>query len=92
MQKAYAKLEGLGGGTVRLDDIAKNFDCSLHPSVVSGKRSEEELYMDFMSLWDTQVKEGIVSLDEFCQYYSDCACGCSDEDFEKMMKDAWKYE
>jgi hypothetical protein len=32
---------------------------------VSGKKSEEEVYMEFMSLWDTQEKDGIVTLAEF---------------------------
>jgi len=32
---------------------------------MSGKKSEEEVYMEFMSLWDTQEKDGIVTLAEF---------------------------
>jgi hypothetical protein len=29
--------------------------------VASGKKSEEEGYLEYMSLWDTQIKDGVVS-------------------------------
>lgn len=53
VKKAYAKLDVNGDGCVRLDDIAKLFDASCHPDVISGKKHESDLYMEFMSLWDT---------------------------------------
>ena len=53
VKKAYAKMDVNGDGSVRLDDIAQFFDASKHPDVVSGKKSEQDLYMEFMSLWDT---------------------------------------
>lgn len=67
--KAYGKLDVNGDGTVRLDDIAKLFDASRHPDVLSGKKDESDVYMEFMSLWDTQVKDGIITWEEFCGYY-----------------------
>lgn len=48
--------------------------------------------MEFMSLWDTQEKDGIVTFEEFCQYYSDISASCeTDEEFEAIMQNAWKY-
>ena len=67
--RAYKKLDVNGDGTVRLDDIAKLYDASQHPEVISGKKSEQDVYMEFMGLWDTQVKDGVVTLEEFEQYY-----------------------
>lgn len=50
---AYKKLDVTGDGKVTLDDIAKLYDASQHPDVVQGKRSEQDIFMEFMSLWDT---------------------------------------
>ena len=47
--------------------------------------------MVFMSLWDTQVKDGIVSFDEFLDYYRDISCSVdSDEDFVAIIDASWK--
>ena len=74
-----------------LDDIAKLYNVLSHPEVASGAKSEHDVYMEFMSLWDTQVKDGVVTLDEFMQYYRDISASCdSDEEFCAIMDAAWK--
>jgi len=61
--------------------------------VVSGKKEEGDLYMEFMSLWDTQVKDGIVTWEEFSGYYRDISCSTeSDAEFYNIMNKAWKLE
>lgn len=75
-----------------MDDIAQLFDVSAHPDIVSGKKSAEQVYMEFLSLWDTQEKDGIVTFDEFCDYYSDISASIDDDEyFAEMMKSAWKF-
>ena len=49
-----------------LDDIARLYNVSSHPEVVNGSKADQDVYMEFMSLWDTQVKDGIITFDEFC--------------------------
>ena len=64
---------------------------SLHPDVVNKKKTPEQAYREFMSLWDTQVADGIVTLDEFNEYFRDVSCSIdTDEYFAAMMKSAWK--
>lgn len=93
VKKAYEKLDVNKDGCVRLDDIAKIYDASCHPDVVSGKKDEGDLYMEFMSLWDTQVKDGVVTWDEFLGYYKDISCSTeSDAEFYNVMQKAWKLE
>jgi hypothetical protein len=49
--------------------------------------------MEFMSLWDTQVKDGIVTLDEFMEYYKDISASVdNDDEFVLIVKNAWKLE
>jgi len=82
-----------GDGTVRLDDIAKLYDVSKHPRVISGASDPREIYLTFMSLWDTQVPDGIVTFDEFLDYYRDISASYDDDAaFVAMMKSAWRLE
>ncbi len=88
---AYEKLDINKDGSVRLDDIAKIYDASKHPDVLQGKKSPEQVFREFMSLWDTQDKDGIVTFEEFCDYYSDVSASIDDDDyFAQMMRSAWK--
>jgi len=88
---AYNKLDVNGDGQVTLDDVAKLYDVSLHPDVVDKRKTPEQAYKEFMSLWDTQVADGVVTFDEFCDYMRDVSCSIDTDDyFEAMMKSAWK--
>ena len=74
-----------------LDDIAKLYDVSQHPDVKDGKKTPEQAYREFMSLWDTQVADGIVTFEEFCEYFKDVSASIdTDEYFAVMMQSAWK--
>ena len=72
---AYAKLDVNGDGQVTIDDVKLRYNCSKHPDVVAGRKTENEVLGSFMSLWDTQEKDGIVTIAEFTKYYSDISCG-----------------
>ena len=88
---AYEKLDINGDGCVSLEDVAKLYDASFHPDVQSGKKTPEDVYMEFMSQWDTQVADGIVTFDEFMEYFRDVSASIdTDEYFDVMMRNAWK--
>jgi len=53
IKRAYEKLDVTKDGRVTLDDIAKLYSASSHPEVCSGAKTETDIYMEFMSLWDT---------------------------------------
>lgn len=91
IRQAYNKLDVTKDGKVLLEDIAKLYDAGSHPDVVSGRRSQEQVFFEFMSMWDTQKRDGIVTFDEFCDYYADISAGIdSDEYFSGMINSAWK--
>lgn len=91
IRQAYDKLDVNKDGNVTLEDIAKLYDASFHPDVISKKKTPEEVYMEFMSQWDTLVADGIVSFDEFMEYFKDVSASIdTDEYFEVMMRNAWK--
>lgn len=91
IRAAYNKLDVNKDGQVKLDDIAKLYDVSQHPDVISQKMTPEQAYRQFMTLWDTQVADGVVTFEEFCDYYRDVSASIdTDEYFGVMMTNAWK--
>ena len=61
------------------------------PQARAGAKSDSDIFMEFMNLWDTQVKEGIVSMEEFCAYHEDIsALVPTDEAFDVYMKTVFK--
>jgi len=93
IRKAYEKLDKNKDGKVTLEDIAKIYDVSYHPDIVSGKMTPEQVYKQFMSLWDTQIADCIIHFEEFCDYYKDVSASIdTDEYFGVMMKNAWRLD
>ena len=46
-----------------------------------------------MSVWETHKRDGIVTVEEFEDYYKDMSAGIdSDEYFETMVINAWKLD
>lgn len=88
---AYDKLDKNKDGKVTLDDIAKIVDVSQFPEVVNGQKTAKQVYMQYMSCWETQEVDGVVTYDEFVDYYKDVSASVdSDEMFAAIMKSAWK--
>jgi Ca2+-binding EF-hand superfamily protein len=91
INQAYGKLDVNKDGLVKLDDIAEIYDASKHPDVMDGKKTENEVFLEFMEKWDTQEKDGIITISEFYDYFKDVSASIdTDEYFEAMMKSAWK--
>jgi Ca2+-binding EF-hand superfamily protein len=90
IKAAYNKLDVNKDGQVTLDDIAKLYDVNAHPDVKNGRRAGE-CYREFLALFDTQVADGIVTFDEFCDYFKGMSAAIEDDAFfAQMMKNAWK--
>lgn len=46
-----------------------------------------------MKKWDTQEQDGIVTAEEFVEYFKDVSASIDDDAyFEQMMKNAWKLD
>lgn len=87
---AYEKLDKNGDGRVTLDDIAQIYDASKHPEVKAGRMTEEQVFNQYMSMWDTEKPDGIITMSEFARYYEDLSASIdSDEYFEAVIKSAW---
>jgi hypothetical protein len=67
------------------------YDVSHNPDVKSGKKTPRQALQEFMSQWDRFDNDGIVTLDEFEDYYKEVSASIDDDDyFELMIRNAWR--
>ena len=87
---AFKKLDKTGNGIVDIQDLVNTYDVSFHPKYKSGEMSKNDILNEFMSQWDTCVKDNKITLEEFVEYYNDVSASIDEDDyFELMMRNAW---
>ena len=87
---AYDVLDKTKDGLVTIEDIMIAYDVTYHPDFASGRKTKEEVILEFMSIWETHRKDGIVTKEEFEDYYKDVSCSIDGDDyFELMIRNAW---
>lgn len=98
VDQAFKKLDIDGSGIVDFDEIKKLYNCKKHPDVISGKKTEDEVYTEFMETFQLHaaikgkgVKDREISREEFQEYYENISASIDRDDyFELMMTNAWK--
>ena len=87
---AYKVLDKSGDGLVTLDDVMTAYDATCHPDFIGGRKTEKEIISEFMQVWETHKKDGIVTVEEFEDYYKDISASIDEDDyFELMIRNAW---
>jgi len=90
INQAFSRLDKDGSGSVTLSDLVTVYNTRFDPEVISGSKTHEQAVAEFMSQWDTIDKDGVVTLEEFQEYYKDVSASVDDDDyFELMMRNAW---
>lgn len=90
VHQAYRVLDKDGSGLVTIKDIEMAYDVSFHPDFQSGRKTKDEILREFMCVWETHKKDGIVTVEEFEDYYKDVSCSVDEDDyFELMIRNAW---
>jgi len=87
---AYDVLDVTGDGVVKYNDIEQAYNTDCCAEVLAGIKTKEEVLQDFFDQWDTQEKDGVVTRQEFAEYYRNCSASIDDDDyFELMIRNAW---
>eukprot|EP00518_Triparma_eleuthera_P015802 CAMPEP_0197563110 /NCGR_PEP_ID=MMETSP1320-20131121/28147_1 /TAXON_ID=91990 /ORGANISM="Bolidomonas sp., Strain RCC2347" /LENGTH=337 /DNA_ID=CAMNT_0043124891 /DNA_START=53 /DNA_END=1063 /DNA_ORIENTATION=+ len=90
VRMAYDILDADGSGEVTIDDIRGAYDCSQHPKVMSGDMTEDEALEEILETYEQGEADGIVTFQEFLEYYRDVSAGIDDDQyFELMIRNAW---
>ncbi|XP_069485505.1 calcyphosin-2 isoform X2 [Ambystoma mexicanum] len=91
VRKAYMKLDPNKSGTVTMIDINKFYCSKMHPQVLSGTATEEEIRCALLeTLQDACSNPNEVSYCEFEDYYEGLSIGImNDEDFVNVLRNSW---
>jgi Ca2+-binding EF-hand superfamily protein len=104
IKKAFNKLDANGNGAIEVDDIKKTYNAENHPDVRSKKKTEMQVLSEFLETFeahrkmtkgDTKSKkgDGVVTLNEFMDYYSNVSASIDNDDyFQLMITNAWNLE
>ena len=84
-------------GLLDIEDIRELYNADKHPDVMSGKRTSDQVLVEFLETFETQLdliqggqRDGQVSLDEFLEYYRNVSCSIDvDEYFCLMINNSW---
>jgi hypothetical protein len=92
VRMAFAKLDKNGSGEITIDDLKGVYDCSKHPAVKSGAKTEDDVLGEFLAKFEVKpIKDGIVSWDEFLQYYKQMSADIPHDDyFVLLLRKAWQ--
>jgi Ca2+-binding EF-hand superfamily protein len=88
---AFSMLDKNGNGELEPDELINRYDASKHPDVMRGFRTEEEILREFLETFEVGgIKDGVVTQQEFINYYTNISSSIDDDDyFELMIRNAW---
>ncbi|KAI9918962.1 hypothetical protein PsorP6_011777 [Peronosclerospora sorghi] len=87
---AFKVLDADGSGVVDLNDIKAKYSAKDHPQVLQGRKSEDDVLLEFLDTFDGGEKDGKVHPNEFVRYYANVSASIDDDDyFELVIRNAW---
>uniref|UniRef100_A0A7S3PJB3 EF-hand domain-containing protein n=1 Tax=Aplanochytrium stocchinoi TaxID=215587 RepID=A0A7S3PJB3_9STRA len=87
---AFNRMDRDGSGEITFEDIENIYDVSENPEVKSGKKSPKQALKEFLQQFDQGDKDGIITEEEFLEYYRCLSASIENDDyFELMMRNAW---
>ncbi len=93
VRQAFRVLDKTGTNSINTDDVRHVYDPSSHPDVIDGKISEDEALRQFLDAFDSGDKDGLVSFEEFLEYYTNLSASIeNDYEFGSMLRTAWNLD
>lgn len=90
VQEAFASIDVNGDGKLTVQDLMLKFRSFSHPDVFSGKRTEQEVFAEYLEGFDIISKDGLITLSEFEHYYEHLSSIVSRDDFfVASVRNAW---
>lgn len=82
-------------GALTVQDVSGRYDCSIHPEVIAGARTEVEVLQAFLAGFDGSLgpKSAIVTPEKFVAHYNNVSASVDDDEyFELMMRNCWHLD
>jgi len=93
VDKAFLKFDKDGSGEIEAVDLKGVYNCSQHPAVKKGEKTENQVFMEFLQNFGDVNKDGKLSRKEWNDYYSAVSASVDNDDhFVLLMRMAWKLD
>lgn len=96
VNKAFNVLDADGNGYLDYQDVMGKYDTSKHPAVIDGRKTERQVLEEFLSTFEqhkSQNPDGIVTPEEFSEYYANVSASIDDDAyFAQMMNSSWNLD
>eukprot|EP00831_Metopus_contortus_P032379 TRINITY_DN2616_c0_g1_i3.p2 TRINITY_DN2616_c0_g1~~TRINITY_DN2616_c0_g1_i3.p2 ORF type:complete len:250 (+),score=45.74 TRINITY_DN2616_c0_g1_i3:434-1183(+) len=92
VQKIFSMMDRDNSGKITVSDIEKIYVVTKHPDFIEKRKSKEEILGEFLSNFEGAKgnKDGIITKQEFFDYYNDLSMSISSDDyFVQMIESAW---
>lgn len=98
VRRAFNKLDASRDGVVNMKEFSRHYSGAMHPDVRSGKKTEEEVLIDFMDTFEQHhallnqgaTNDNNISLEEFMEYYNNISVNIdNDSYFDLMISNTW---
>jgi len=89
--KAFAKFDRDGTGTITPSDLRGVYNASAHPKVLKGQMTEDQVFQEFLQSFADANKDGVITKQEWDEYYDSVSANIDDDEhFVELMKSCWK--
>lgn len=101
-KKAFDIMDKDKSGILDINDIRQNYNAKQHPDVKSGKKTEDEILLEFLDTFEDHFcdmkgqadsRDGKINIDEWYEYYNNVSMSVdTDEYFLAMMNSSWNLD
>ena len=91
IKMAFDCLDKDRSGEITVDEMIEAYNFEKDPEVAAGNKTVNQAARDFMKQWDRFDSDGLVTYEEFEDYYKAISAGIDGDDyFELMIRNAWR--
>lgn len=91
IDKAFLKFDKDGSGFIEASDLKGIYSAQIHPKVISGQMTEDEVFLEFLAHFGDRNRDGKIQRDEWNDYYAAVSASIDNDDhFVQLMCTAWK--
>jgi Ca2+-binding EF-hand superfamily protein len=87
--RVFRSIDTDGDGVISMTDIGACFNPKNHPDVKAGRKSVPALLQEFFETFSTITSTGLVTLEQFTDYYANILAFEDDIYFDELMQSLW---
>jgi len=101
-RRCFKILDNNKSGLIDVNDVRQSYNAKQHPDVKAGKKTEDEVLMEFLDTFEDHYadmkghadsRDGSINMVEWLEYYNNVSMSIDDDAyFELMMNSAWNLD